>query len=81
METKKQIVQTANYCLKCFNKMFDNGGNYKELSDKKKKHFKIILFYYPEEKLTITIPLSEQEYNSWRKIKPSMKQGGAINAN
>ena len=79
MDTKKQMQQTVNYILNCFKKMFRDGGNYNEMDDK--KHFKRLKFYYPKDKLTIDIPVSEQEYTLWRKVKPSIRKGEAVNEN
>jgi len=69
----------ANYSLKYFIKMFQEGGTYNELEDKQNKFFKIIEYYFPKSGIKITIPMVAQEYNYWRKIKPSLKQGDKIN--
>lgn len=78
MQTKKLMQKLADYSLNCFKQMFEKGGTYKELKDKTKKYFKIIKYNYPKEKITIEIPMSEQEYNYWRKIKPQLRKGESI---
>lgn len=75
----KQAEQIANHCLKYFIKMFQEGGAYKEIADRNKKFFKIIKYYFPKSQITISIPMSEEVYNYWRKIKPSLTQGSKIN--
>jgi len=79
METKKQMQQIANYSLKCFMKMFQEGGTYKEVADRNKKYFKIIKYYFAENKVSVSIPMSKNEYSYWRKIKPSLRQESSIN--
>jgi len=79
MKANKKTQEIANYSLRCFTKMFKEGGSYNETADRNKKFFKIIKYFFPKNQISISIHMNEQEYWYWRKIKPSLKQGEAIN--
>lgn len=78
MKASDKKILIANYSLKYFIKMFQEGGTYNEVEDKKNKFFKIIKYYFPTSEITISIPMNEQEYIYWRKIKPSLMCGDKI---
>ena len=81
METKKDIAEYCNQILYYFNKMFENGGSYKEISNYKVKNshspFILIEFKYSN-KMIIQFPVTKEEYNYWRSIKPKLKKGDKI---
>ena len=74
METKKQSQSIVQYALTCWYKMFKYGGRYLEKSILPDKENNIIElhFFYPYN-TRIVIPLTKEEYNNWRTIKPKVK--------
>jgi len=79
MGIKKRTQLIANNSLRYFIKMFQEGGSYNEIADRNKNFFKIIKYDFPKSQMSISIPMNEEEYNYWRKIKPVLKQGDKIN--
>ena len=63
METNKQL-------MKCWNRMFKEGGRYKEIKDTNGIY---LVFYFEETKEEKIIKLNLPQYFEWKKIKPKIK--------
>ena len=76
METKKQLYRETNILLSIWKQQ--RWENYEEIEpqgkEKAKQLFKIIEFKMPQ-KITYRFALTEEQYNHWRKIKPSFVKG------
>jgi len=64
-------MQMNKQLMECWNRMFKEGGRYKEIKNTNDGIF--LIFYFNETKEEKIIKLNLPQYFEWKKIKPKIK--------